>query len=124
MYEELEKLDELSLLQLYSADPRSEEGQAADAVLRYRQYLASKFYNKVLIYITVILAIWGGLQSFSAGVQALAAWRSIHSSASQPVTHTDAPPKLEACDGMAAETLQIKDLAARIAQLESKSKRK
>jgi hypothetical protein len=83
MYVELEKLDDLSLLKRYSVDPRSEEGEVADAVLRYRQYLASKFYNRVLIYITVILALWGGIQSVSAGIQALAAWQSMHASIKQ-----------------------------------------
>lgn len=118
MYKELEKLDDLSLLHRYSSDPRSEEGQAADAVLRYRQYLASKFYNRVLIYITFILAIWGGIQSVSAVIQAKAALSSIQAPVGQPTAHSDWPKSAAACDGTVA-AVQLKELTARIDQLES-----
>lgn len=66
MYKELEHRDDQSLLDIYTADPISVEGKAADALLRYRQYKATKAHNNWLIVLTLILVVSAVAQSIAA----------------------------------------------------------
>ncbi|HVG22494.1 MAG TPA: hypothetical protein VNI02_25870 [Blastocatellia bacterium] len=47
------------------SDPTSVEGQAADSMLRYRQYLVTKAYNRWLVILTVVLAASAVIQSWA-----------------------------------------------------------
>lgn len=127
MYEELDNLDDKTLLQRYVGDPNSLEGKGTDAVLRYRQYLALKDYNlrlvnynRRLVLVTVVLALWGGIQAITTGVQAWAAWKNVKATErtlSENVSNKNA--------GEAPLTnAQIKELKERLDRLESKLKDK
>ena len=81
MFEELEQLEDKALLRRYVGDPNSQEGKGADAVLRYRQYLALKDYNhrlvdynRRLVLVTILLVVCGSIQAISAILQAIAVW--------------------------------------------------
>ncbi len=60
---------DLDLLNLYVAEPKSQEALGAETVLRYRQYLAQKFYNKSIVVLTIVLAL-------STAAQAWLTWAS------------------------------------------------
>jgi hypothetical protein len=83
MHEELENESDLKLLGIYMSDPASLEGKAAEALLRYRQYLATKAYNRWLIILTIVLAL-------SAASQSLAAWTPTLIALRQPGTSRQA----------------------------------
>lgn len=110
MYKELEHKDDQSLLNIYTADPASVEGKAADAFLRYRQYKVTKAHNKWLIALTMVLAI-------SAIAESLAALKSL----------TDVPGKPSIAEGAIAnqtlsadpaESEKFKELIDRVQKIE------
>lgn len=100
----IEKAD-LELLNLYVTEPQSQEAQGADTVLRYRQYLAQKSYNKLVVIFTVVLALSTTAQAFLTWM----AWqRAADTQTSQKFPSLDAVPvelgKIrETLDGMRDE---------------------
>jgi hypothetical protein len=116
MHKELRDRNDRDLLQIYTADPHSVEGLGADAELRYRQYLAAKKYNRGLFYLTIVLAVWGAIQSASLGIEASAAWQSKNLSAKQAnLAVTNCSP--DAPSG-SPEAAQLRELEGRVERLE------
>ena len=72
----LNRLDDHQLIVISTVDPESEEGRTAEAVLRHRQYLTTKAYNRLLVVLTVALAVCALIQALSAGIQTWLVWRS------------------------------------------------
>jgi hypothetical protein len=108
MYKELENDSDQSLLIKYTANPTSEEGQAADAILRYRQYVATKASNKWLVILTIVLAISGLLQSGAAwGAILLVTKQKSNQIDPNPIPHESAE-----------ETSKIKDIQEQVHRIE------
>jgi hypothetical protein len=92
----MEKAD-LELLNLYVAAPQSQEAQGADTILRYRQYLAQKSYNKLVVVLTVVLAL-------STTAQAVLTWVSATHAAERQTSQ-----KSESPDVIAVELDKIRE---------------
>lgn len=73
------KKKDLELLDIYTGEPRSNEGIGAETLLRYRQYLALKSYNKLIIILTIVLAVSAAVEAWSVR-QATIATRAQQSS--------------------------------------------
>lgn len=87
MYEELKQMKDEALLEEYSKNPGSNRGLSAHAELQYRQYDATKKnsallarYNKLIVFITIVIAICGILQALSASVESYIAWKTVSTS--------------------------------------------